>query len=463
MKKILAMLLCAFLVLGTGCEFFDFTSASTSSVSEPFENVSSSFSEPQDTSSSKPINSAVSRPQSNTPAKPQKTESIGTSSNNTSESTSGGGSVTINPYAQNHCYSSISSEQQRIYRILYSAIKNVTVDYIWLGNCGENYLADIAVAYRAVTYDYPEFFWVPYSYLVNKEKENSGVRLAFEQSDNDNRKYLIPSNEVQSYKQKFDAAVSRIIKEVENFAKTPHEKVLYLHDLLIEDVTYSTGTEVAGKTVYNDLAYTAYGAIVKGDAVCEGYSKAMSYLCTKMGIENMLVTGTSREQGHMWNLVCLEDKWYHIDTTWDDAERSIDYPLHTYFCVTDEQILLDHQIDLDVSEISVKDKENGLKGYNFSLPSCVSNKYNYFEQKDYYLGDDLAAAGKLIESICRKQSYIELKFETAQHLESFKALDKKGRDTYLLSISKNVVSDIPNWTFMIKQYALIGDCLYIEW
>ena len=36
MKKILAMLLCAFLVLGTGCEFFDFTSVSTSSVSEPF-------------------------------------------------------------------------------------------------------------------------------------------------------------------------------------------------------------------------------------------------------------------------------------------------------------------------------------------------------------------------------------------------------------------------------------------
>ena len=463
MKKFLAVLLCAFLMLGTGCKFLDFTFASTSSVSEPYEDVSSSVSDPQNTVSDEPSTNTASKPQTNTSAKPQKTESVSAPSNTVSGNSSGtsGGTATVNPYAQNHCYSSISSEQQRIYRILYSAIKNVTVDYVWLGNCTEDYLADIAVAYRAVTYDYPELFWVPYSYVVNKE--NSVVHLAFEQSNNANRKYLVPSDEVLIYKQEFDAAVSRIIKEVNNFAKTPYEKILYLHDLLIEDITYSTGIEVAGKTEYNDMAYTAYGAIVKGDAVCEGYSKAFSYLCTKMGIENMLVTGTSREQGHMWNLVCLEDKWYHIDTTWDDAERSIDYPLHTYFCVTDEQILLDHQIDLDVSEVSVKDKENGLKGYNFSLPSCTSKKYNYFEQKKYYLGDDLAAAGKLIEGICRNQSYIELKFETAQHLEEYKAFDKKERDTYILSISKNVTTNVPNWIFMIKQYALIGDCLYIEW
>lgn len=165
----------------------------------------------------------------------------------------------------------------------------------------------------------------------------------------------------------------------------------------------------------------------------------------------------------MWNIVCIENKWYHIDTTWDDAQESIEYPVHTYFCVTDEQINLDHKIDPDISEISLKDKEEGQKGYNFSLPSCISVKYNYFKQNNYYIGNDLAAVVKLIEGIYQQQKYIELKFETVELFEEFNSLEKREKDIYLLSISRNVATNALNGQFNIKKYALIGDCLYIEW
>ena len=466
MRKIAALLLCALLMLGTGCTLLDFVPSSTSSVALDTENISSSVSAPADTSSGQSITNTTSNPQNTSSKNPQQPQSItGTTSSNTSNTTSTeSNQVTINPYAENTCYNTISAEQQRLYRIMLSAIKNVTVEWIWLGNCSDDYLADIAVAYRAVTYDYPELFWVPYTYVVNKEKGNPGVRLAFELTNaGSNKKYLVEPYEVDQKQAELNKKTQNIIDEVEKNAKTPYQKVLYLHDLLINNITYSHGRDEGGKTVYDDMAYTVYGALVNRDAVCEGYAKAMSYLCKKMGIECILVTGVSKDQGHMWNLVELEGKWYHIDVTWDDAEKIIEYPLHAYFCLTDEQIKADHTIDPDVWQVSKADKEQGMKGYNFGLPECTATKYNYFEQKNYYLGDDLAAAGKLIEDICRQEYCIELKFKTPEQLAQYEALDKEGREIYILALSKNVDTNVPNWKFKVKQYALIKDCLYIEW
>ena len=456
MRKIFVSLIVMALLFCAGCDLIKPLPTGTPAVSENSSDiVSSSISEPLGNVSVPSVTDTTSRPQSTTSKLPTITESVTRPSGGADTSSKNESTVAVNPYAKNSCYKAISAEQQRIYRIIHSALKNVKTEWISLGNCRSDYLADIAVAYRAVTYDYPEFFWVPYTYVVNKGI--TGVKIAFElNEDNSQKKYLVSPDEVEGKQEQLNKKVQEIIDKVEKNAETPYEKVLYLHDLLIKNTTYSSNLD-------DDMAYTAYGALVNNNAVCEGYSRAMSYLCKKMGVDCILVTGISKELGHMWNLVKLDDKWYHIDVTWDDAQESIDYPLHTYFCLTDEQITVDHTIDPDVSSVSSTDKAQGQKGYNFNLAACTATKYNYFEHTGYYISDDIAQASKLIEGIYNQSSYIELKFKTPELLEEYEALDKRGRDTYIIALSKNVTSDAQNGEFSVNQYALIRDCLYIEW
>lgn len=45
---------------------------------------------------------------------------------------------------------------------------------------------------------------------------------------------------------------------------------------------------------------------------------------------------------HMWNMVTIDGRNYHLDATWDDSE---DYPRHTFFNLTTEEILRTHRLD----------------------------------------------------------------------------------------------------------------------
>ena len=73
-------------------------------------------------------------------------------------------------------------------------------------------------------------------------------------------------------------------------------------------------------------AHDAYGALVEGRAVCQGYSDAVKIICDYYGIPCVCISGTSDGGGHMWNAIQMEDgKWYFVDLTWDDQESSIYY------------------------------------------------------------------------------------------------------------------------------------------
>lgn len=99
-----------------------------------------------------------------------------------------------------------------------------------------------------------------------------------------------------------------------------------IHDYVCELAVYNY--EAASAGVLSE-AHTAFGLLVDGDAVvCEGYSKAFKVLCDAVGLPCMLVAGEavngwdfSGVSNHMWNLVQLEDKWYAVDTTWDDIDN----------------------------------------------------------------------------------------------------------------------------------------------
>jgi hypothetical protein len=93
--------------------------------------------------------------------------------------------------------------------------------------------------------------------------------------------------------------------------KPDHEKVKYFHDYLVNNITYSTSAP---------NCTTAYGALVGGKCLCQGYDKALRILCNMSGIEAVPQYGLGLGEAHVWTIVKLEDNaWYEIDATWDDA------------------------------------------------------------------------------------------------------------------------------------------------
>ena len=102
---------------------------------------------------------------------------------------------------------------------------------------------------------------------------------------------------------------NRMLRETEEAAKeivaltdetmSDYEKLKVFHDYLAINVESSTDSPYAD---------SVYGALVKKQALCEGYAKAFSYLCNIAGIENMIVTCYT-DVDHMWYMVKLGDSW----------------------------------------------------------------------------------------------------------------------------------------------------------
>ena len=115
----------------------------------------------------------------------------------------------------------------------------------------------------------------------------------------------------------------------------------YLAAVISLRTTYDNDS-VGGKPIA-----TAYGAIEGGSSICQGYASGFEYLCRKANLWCTQVSGVSQDTAHAWNLVKLESGTYHVDWTWADADGNtpLDPAWQSYFMLTQEEILLDHQMD----------------------------------------------------------------------------------------------------------------------
>ncbi len=109
------------------------------------------------------------------------------------------------------------------------------------------------------------------------------------------------------------ARVNQLVQNiVSGFKGTAYDKVKAAHDYLCSIARYDgTGT----------YAHTAYGALVEGSCVCEGYVKAYQLMLDAMGIQCNIVLSTT----HAWNEVNIDGAWYFIDVTNDDVNSATCY------------------------------------------------------------------------------------------------------------------------------------------
>jgi len=113
--------------------------------------------------------------------------------------------------------------------------------------------------------------------------------------------------------------VDYVLKNYTNDSMSVKEKIKTIHDYIIDTTEYdSKGADLVSNynvvTVGNYKSHKATGPIETKKALCGGYTDYMALFLHKLGIKNYKVAS----EKHVWNLVYLNDKWYHLDLTWDD-------------------------------------------------------------------------------------------------------------------------------------------------
>lgn len=160
----------------------------------------------------------------------------------------------------------------------------------------------------------------------------------------------------------FNAHVEEILSETTSPGMSQLEIALSLHDYLVLHCAYDWSVlQNQGEPSYN--VYTAYGALIEGNAVCQGYAMAYNLLLNKVGIETEYVTSSTINHG--WSLVEIDGTWYHVDVTWDDptmpfSDYNHDLPgycIHKYFLVSTEG-MADHG-NFTVSQATADTYESG--------------------------------------------------------------------------------------------------------
>ena len=89
------------------------------------------------------------------------------------------------------------------------------------------------------------------------------------------------------------------------------DKILAIHDYIINHTRYDEKRKSGESTYFSNIAY---GSLIEGYAVCGGYADAMALFLDELNIPNFKVSSKT----HVWNAVYINDKWLHLDLTWDD-------------------------------------------------------------------------------------------------------------------------------------------------
>lgn len=136
--------------------------------------------------------------------------------------------------------------------------------------------------------------------------------------------------------------VDLIIKEIITEGMTNKDKIKVVHDYIINHSKYDSARSDKKESIYK--SNTAYGTLLQGYGICGGYSDAMKIFLDRFGINNYKISS----ENHVWNLVNLDGKWYHLDLTWDDPVvrdeqgNTTDILEYDYFLITTEEL---HKIE----------------------------------------------------------------------------------------------------------------------
>lgn len=161
------------------------------------------------------------------------------------------------------------------------------------------------------------------------------------------------------------------------------EKEKHIHDFICENVIYDDNFAMS--------SFECVGPILFGKGVCEGISKAVKFIMDCTGEQCIVVYGEAAQEwnsltndnSHAWNMINIENKFYHLDVTFDLTIKAFNVLRYDYFNLSDSEIAVDHKVmtlglpicDCSSSYYKVNNLfMNTQNDYRQLLKKCIQNK-----------------------------------------------------------------------------------------
>ena len=324
-----------------------------------------------------------------------------------------------------------SMQKSEIKKALYNGLTNLNTSinvtgYIEDLSYDEESTNAIFALYFDVLNENPEIFYASnqVSISIGLSADRSKITyLAFVIN------YLYDNNTIDSMKNKLNEKISYIQSNYLNGVTDELEKEYIIHDYIIKNATYDK--ENYDKNTIPNESYTAYGALVNGVAVCEGYAKAAVLLFNKANIESGIITSSA--MNHAWNYVKINNTYYHLDLTWDDPVPETNKVVYRYFNLNDTEMLRDHY------------------GWNQSLyPSFTSYSFSMLRSLVYDYGNNISRIGNKLYYIKDTNQYL---YQTDLYGKNSVAKVNLGAAYMPIPYKNNIIYiDKLNITDSIKAY-----------
>lgn len=327
-------------------------------------------------------------------------------------------------------YAMLDDKGQHIYRQIYANANDIRQSFAPVEAVTAGELKHI---FEAVYNDHPDLFWLETAYSGKYRRNGQCVEIDL--------RFNRTVQNLEAAKAAFTQNANTIIAGARGLGSA-YEKEVFVHDAIIDKVTYDLNAE---------MNQSAYSALVNGQTVCAGYARAFQYIMQQLQIPCYYCTGFAGE-AHAWNIIYLQDGYYNVDTTWDDADRKT----YNYFNKTDNDYAGTHvRQDLSVY-----------------LPPCNGEMYRNLEQNDDIIWEE--SAGEELRSIEDVGiSEDEILYTLADYYtDCYNQMVQRGSGSYIFS---NVIQgealleewyedylEKGFWTGYMENAVLDSGCVYSE-
>ncbi len=215
-----------------------------------------------------------------------------------------------------------------------------------------------------------------------------------------------------------DKIIENVITQIQSTSNNNYETIKAIYEYVINTYHYqklaSSDTDFPNVMNERNILLGLQG----NGVVCDAYAMLMCRMLDKAGLENKFVSGTIQGGLHVWNIVKLEGKWYHVDATWGDGSQNY---LKKYLLAGDNNISDYHVWD------KLKYPTTATTAYDpTALGNEILGKLQTIESQSYITIDDVDTAlssldllkvqanevadttlkGKVIDEVSRIEAYL---------------------------------------------------------
>ncbi len=240
-------------------------------------------------------------------------------------------------------------------------------------------------------------------------------------------------NASEQQQKQVDSVVNSFVNSIDTNKLSDYDIIKKIHDFICKKTTYAY--EAMDSPYANGYAFSAYGALVKGKCVCQGYASAFYRLCRELGYSSRVVISDPNRGNHAWNIVELDGKYYFVDCTWDDQvlDEGIDDFTEDYYFLINYPASLAY----DNGSEHVPDPE-------YFDTTYYNNKYKKYYALSNYDASDLSLMSRSVVSLSAKS----FTFDGTAKKPSVKVISGSGEvlrngADYTVSYSGNVNTGSP--------------------